>query len=491
MPIIPFGEWLPDAAALGNPGAIVANNVYPGPTSYKPAASLLTTSNALDARARGAVAMKDNSNNVHQFAGDAAKLYRIVGTTWTDSSIMGGYSTGAGERWEFTKFNNKVLATNFSNNPQQLTLGGTAFSDLTTALKARRIATVRDFVVMGNTFDGVDGNQPQRVRWSSINNETDWTVSPTTLADFRDLKTGGAVQAICGGQFGVIVSESSVFRMTWVGSPTVFQIDEVLPGIGALAPGGTVCLGDVAYIMSDKGFVALENGANAAFIGAGKVDRWFLKDLDFAQLHRVYSAVGRQGSIVAWLYPGAGNTGGLPNRIIAYNRTLDRWSTLEVEAQVIWSGLTFGLTLEDLDAVSSSIDALGSSLDSPEWQGGVRTLAGFDSANKSGFFQGATLKATLETKEVELNPGFRTTLNEFYPVVDGANTMVAQLGTRNRQTDGVSYAPPLLQSPTGIFAPRSNARYHRFRISILGEDWSDAIGVQVERENARRGEGRG
>src|SRR3990167_2121036 len=104
--MIRFSEWLPDAAALGNPGALRAVNCFPGLTGYKPALSLQVTTNALDARPRGAIGVKDNTAVVRMYAGDAAKLYELVAQVWTDRSIPGGYTTATGEVWDFARWKN-------------------------------------------------------------------------------------------------------------------------------------------------------------------------------------------------------------------------------------------------------------------------------------------------------------------------------------------------------------------------------------------------
>jgi hypothetical protein len=491
MPIVPFGEWMPDSADVANRGSVIATNVLPGVDSYKPMPSLEVITSALTARPTGAIEARDHDANVYQYAGDVDTIYSLSTTTWNDVSLGGGYSSGSEERWEFVKWRNKVLATNWNDNPQQITMGGAAFSNLTTTLKARHIAVVRDFVVFGNTFDATDGNEPERVRWSAINDETDYTVSATTLSDFRDLNKGGHIQKIEGGEYGVIVSEHSTWRMTFVGSPTVFQIDEVLPGVGAIAPGGVVRLGDVVYIMSESGFVALENGITPISIGAGKVDKYFLADLDVNNVHRISSVADPEAGRIMWSYPGAGNTNGLPNKIICYDRTFNKWSIIEQDAELIWRSSGIGRTLDNLDTISSSIDDLAISLDSSQWKGGYPELAAFDSSFKHGFFSGAPMTATLETREAELNEGARTHLNAFRPMVDGATDVTGKVGSRNRQSDSVSYTSSLNQSASGRFTTRKNARFHRFQLEITDDDWTDAIGVEVDRKDARRADGRG
>jgi hypothetical protein len=486
MPVFPFGEWLPDQAAYRNAGVTVATNVLPSASGYLPVPGFVATTNALDTRPRGAIRARDTDGNAFEFAGDALRLYQDVGDVWTDRSKTGGYATG--ERWEFLAWKNKILATNFSDSPQQITFGAAAFSDLTTAFRARHIAAIRDFVVVGNTFDATDGGVPSRVRWSAFNNETDWTVSPATLSDFQDLKVGG-VERILGGEFGVVFQADSVWRMTFVGAPVVFQFDEVLPGIGTIAPGAVVRDGATAYFLSSRGFFALVNGSQATPIGANKVDRFVLDDLDVNFLDRISATVDPGSHRVLWAYPGAGNVNGRPNRIVVYDPSLDRWSLIEQELELIWSSGGTATTLEQLDSVSASIDDLETSLDSQMWSGSGRLLAAFNAAFENGNFGGDPMAATIESQEVEIHSGARARLNAFRPLVEGG-AVTAQVGTRNRQSDPVTFGAVLSQRASGRFTTRANARYHRVRLNLSGA-WERAIGIQIERDEAKRGGRRG
>lgn len=483
MAIIPFGEWTPDAAALGNPGCIRVVNCYPGLTSYKPVAGLNAITSALTARPRGAIEALDRSNNVLQYAGDAGKLYQLSSSTWGDVSKSGGYTTGDEERWDLVRWKNKILATNFSDSPQQITMGDANFSDLTTDFRARQIAVVRDFVVAANTTDGTDGDVHDRVRWSAFNDETDWTVSPSTLSDFRDLQVGGGIQRLIGGEYGVIVSNRSTFRMSFAGAPTVFQIDEVAPGVGALSSGAVAQIGNQVFIWSEQGFVVLTAGSSLQFIGAGKVDSFARNDLDENYLYRISSIADPRSGRVYFAYPGVGNTGGRPNKIIVYDRIVNKWGFIEVEVELIWRAGATALTLEDLDTINSSLDALPASLDASQWKGGSPRFAGFDENFESGSFIGNSMDAQIDTKEVEINDGAVTQVSAFRPLIDAA-TVTARIGRRSRQTDAVTFGSQLTQSSSGRFTTRSTARYHRFRLELSG-DWTDAIGVAVDPQDAR------
>lgn len=490
MPIVSVNEWVPDAADLGNPGSITVKNALPGLNSYQPLPQLVVTTNALTDRPRGAIEATDASANIYQYAGDETNLYSLSGSTWTDiSKLATTYATAAGERWEFARWKEKIIATNFTDTPQAITFGGANFADLTTALRFRHVGIVKDFVVAGNTFDATDGTVRDRVRWCASGIETDWTVDPATLADFRDLNVGGGIQRIIGGEYGVILSEKSTFRMTFVGTPTVFQIDEVVPGVGCLAPGGAAVLSGFLFYPSEHGFIALQGGSSPTFIGEGKVDRFFRNDLDENYLDRVSSVADPKSGRVFWSYPGAGNTAGTPNKLIVFDRVLNRWGYAEVETELIWRSGGVATTLEALDSITTNLDDLGISLDSSQWKGSAPQLAAFDTTFKNGNFSGSPMTAVVETREMEINAGRQTQLNAFVPLVDGGS-VTARVGKRNRQSDNVTYSPVLNQSSTGRFTHRANARFHRFELTASGE-WTDIIGTQVNREDAPAGGRRG
>lgn len=479
--MIEFAEWLPDLPALENPGATVATNVLPNAKGYLPMPSFSTLTASLDARVRGFIALRDTDGNSYNYAGDATKLYELSNVTWTNVSISGGYTTGADEFWEFAKWGNKVLATNRTNDPQQLILGGANFSVLTTATKARHIAVVRDFVVLGNTNDSVDGGRPHRVRWSAIGDETSWTVSASTLADFQDLQgTGGAVQRIVGGEQGWVFQENSIWRMYFVGSPLAWQFDEVAPGYGTPSPASVVQVGQQIFFLGTDGFYVLRGG-QVVPIGAGKVDKTFFNDMDAGEFDRVYGVADPEAKRVFWAYPGVGHSSGNPNRVLCYDWAFNRWSRVDQVVEIIVNSISEGFTLDGLDALSSSIDALADSLDSRAYTGGVINLSAFNTDHKMGHFGGAAMAATIETAEAQLTPGGRTFVRSVQPSVDGSSGLAVsvQIGARNRQQDAVSFNVATTTNAEGKCPVRSNARYHRARVTTSG-DFTAAVGVDFE-----------
>ena len=477
--MIPFGEWLPDRPARDNPGATEARNVVPIAGGYGPTRSLVTYTNALTARCRGAASGIASDLGVQTFAGDETKLYQLTDSTWADVSKMGGYTTGADERWAFAEFgrdDRQLIATNFSDDVQTWTLGSSSvFADLSaTCPKARHLGVVRDFLVLGNVNDSTDGAVPSRVAWGPIGNPAGvWTPSVSTQAGEQDLATGGEIQAVVGGEYGSIICRSAIHRMTYIGGELIFQFDEVVRNRGCVAPGSVATQGGLTIFLAEDGFVAFD-GASLTNIGANKVDQWFIDNVNSGEYGRLSAAIDPERKLYYCAFP---NIAASPAIIIVFNWELGRWSYIEQECDLLARVLSPGFTLEGLVNISSTLEGLPASLDSRQWQGGALTLGAFATDYKLGSFGGDTKAAVLDTPEVQLSDPRRTFVNGVRPIVDGTATV--SLGTRERPTDAVTWTSAVdPNSRTGVAPFRSDARYHRARVKTSG-DFRFAQGVDI------------
>ena len=475
--MINFPEFLPDQPALDNPGTTVAKNVIPAARGYRSVKDLSAYSGAGDARLRGMIAVKDTGENTNVYAGNASKLYRLSGSTSTalsDVSKGGGYSTGADERWRFIEFGTKVIATNFSDTMQVATIGSGSFADLTTSPpKARYLAVVRDQVWTGYTNES-GTTYPSRVRWSGIGSETTWGSSATSGSDFQDIYDLGIVTGLVGGEYATILCEHGIARAQFVGPPLFYQIDKVETARGCAYPGTVANVGRMVFYAADDGFY-LFDGNSSKPIGAERVNKFWLDRLNKDEAHRITTAVDPERQLIVVSYP---TTGEQPNELLFYNYSLDRWSFAEVTTDMVGSFATAGYTLEQLDNVNGSIDALPDSLDSAAYRGG-QFLFGGSIDNKLAVFGGATLAAQLETSEFQVAPGRRAMLREVVPYTEGSTSVTAQIGTRSRQQDVVSYTAASSLNAEGHIPVRSEGRFHRVRINISG-DWTQAQGIDVK-----------
>lgn len=494
--IIPLGEWLPDLPDLNNPGLTTCVNAFPGAGgSYTPIPGpALAASAAAIGTILGAAYARDVANNTYTYAGDASALYVQAAQTFNvatrlsvSNSAVVAYAVATGDVWEFASWGQTVLATNGTDAVQQISLGAAHFVNLSAAPKARHIAVIKDFVVLGNVSDSAAN--VQRIRWSGINNSSLWSVDATTLADFQDLPgEGGWVQKIISGEQGYVFQERAIWRMTFVGSPLIFQFDKIHDAIGAYAAQGVANYENLIYFLAPDGF-KLFDGSNIQPIGEGKVDKTFLADLDSSYLYNVRAVVFPQLKCVFWQYPGSGNSGGRCNHIIFYSWAYQRWGMINMpppydSIDLIAVSSAIGYTLDGLDAVSSSIDALTFSLDSRQWTGGALSFSAYI-GDDLYYFNAVPLNPELETGDLclmQVQTGIlmnKAQLNEVWPVTQGVSASVTvAVGTRDNVKDATVLGPDLPPGSAGFVPSHALARYHRFNMKMTG-NWEQMQGFDA------------
>jgi len=242
---IQFTEWLPDQPTTT--GALLeANNVYPLTIGYGPFPLSADYSTAASEDLNSVVAAKFNLET-QLFAGGTTKLFKFnpANAGLVDVSKSGGYNSST--RWSFTQFGSTVLASNNQAKIQAWTVGvSSAFADVSaTAPVAKFITVVRDFVVAAN----ISGT-PNKVQWSDINDETDWTSGGASQADYQLIAEGGNITGITGGEFGIVLLERSIIRMTYIGSPLFFQFDAISRNLGCNTPGSIAQYGPNTYFLA-------------------------------------------------------------------------------------------------------------------------------------------------------------------------------------------------------------------------------------------------
>jgi hypothetical protein len=458
--------------------------------SFSASAYIVSTSTDLSVFGDGqTIEVTGSSNNSSTFVISGAPTSTKITTTGTPAilaesagasvTIRRIYTTGSDENWEFAKWGNKVIATNFSDPVQVASIGaGGRFADLAgSPPKARHIAVCRDFVMLGNVNDGTA--YPYRLHWSAIGSEIGWTPG-TNLSDYQDLYNGGAIQKILGGEYATVFCEKSIYRLSYEGLPVIFRVDEIEPGRGTPAPNSVVQLGNAAFYLGLDDFYYFD-GIKSSPIGVGRIAKTFYADLDQSYMNRIVGAVDVINSIVFWSYPGEGNVSGLANKIIAYNYAANKWAG-PINAQLEWlfSGLSEGVTLDGLVSLYGSLDDIPISLDSRYWSGGSTILSAFDSTHKLAAFTGDSMTATIETGEYALNPGQRSLVFGVRPLFDGNGSATAQVGSRNIENDSVTWSAAQSPNSQNNYCNfRANARYHRFRV-IVDDGFTHLFGVDVK-----------
>ncbi|MCP1558404.1 UNVERIFIED_ORG: hypothetical protein M2438_002488 [Methylobacterium sp. SuP10 SLI 274] len=490
---LPLNEWLPDQPALNNPGLTRAHNVIPGAGKfYRPfpgAEPYADTS--LPSRPYAAISLLNNNGNARVFCASKLSLWSQQPDTraWADASRTGGYTTSDLEGWRFTEAYGLNIATNYSDHPQFInTAGGTKFANLTSLVKGRYVATLRDFVLLGNTFDSFDGAVPYRVRWSAIGNPNDWNFSATTQSDFQDILGGGAVQAVIGGEEGTILLKTQIVKMVYVGSPAIFEFRTIYQNKGCAIPQSVITADGKIFFYAEDGFYQLENDRLTA-IGKGKVDHWFATNSNQAAYNRMSVSIDPLNKLVIWLFASADATNLTPDTLLIYNYDTGAWSTASSPTTFLFNALSLPITLAALDR-HGSLAAVPASLDSPVWTGGRAFLAGMDDRGKVFSFSAAALPAVLETGEYQtaqqiaaVSPdpvtADRALVRSVSPKVHGPGDVSVAVAGRVTPQAMTMYGAAVSMNANGWCPQRNDSRYHRYRVSLSG-GWSQVMGVEID-----------
>lgn len=486
---IPLGEYLPDLPTFQNPGLVIVQNALPALLGYKPAPGLVAYTDALSARCQGAAAFLDSNETTYMYAGDASKLYEATAQAWSDESKVGGYNIAASAHWEFVRWGDQVFAANRVDAVQELTMGSGPFADLITSTdkpKGAHMAVVRQFLVLGNTDAALD-----QVRWSAFNDPTDFDEDQATQADSQILASsaggGGRVQKIVGREYGLVFQESAIWRMSYVGTPVIWDFDEIEQSLGAFVAGSVTPFARRVFFLAEDGFRET-NGLTSRRIGANKIDSTFWNDLDHDNAERIVSVIDPEHSLYMVAYPGEGNSSGTPNKILCYNYNTERWAPIvSLEVDALFQALTAGYDLEGLDAVSGSdIDSMVTSLDSRAWLGGLVKLAAFGTDFKTYTFEETSpLDAMFETGDLQLKPGAaQSRVTSVRPRVSGDSpTITCKVGMRKAiNNEAITYSAYKSLNTNGEadFSDQNlDNRYHRFNLKITG-GFEDATHISYE-----------
>ncbi len=382
----------------------------------------------------------------------------------------------ADKQWQFTQFGSLVVAVQENTVPQVYNLSSsTAFADLGgSPPSAAYVSTVGRFLVLSGLL-----SSPYRIQWSGLNATTTWTAGVNS-SDYQDFPDGGIVRGVAGGESGVVFQDQAIRRMSYIpGSPLVFQIERIAQDKGLFAPYSIIRAGDLVFFHSAHGFQKIIPGGVPEQIGRERVDRSLFEELDKTELRMFIGASDPRSTQVYWAYKSTSGVTGLYDKILGYDYALDRFFPIEVTGEYLLGLSQPGITLENLDSLSSSIDAMETTFDSFA----VSTqplISQFSSDHKIGFFSGLNLETTMETSE-QGTDGRRIFVRGFRPVTDAPTVYGSASYRETLQSSALSVPEHSINSRTGRCDLRKSTRYSRMKVRIpAGTAWTYCAGVEID-----------
>lgn len=472
--MIVFPAFEPDRSIFNPASSINVVNCVPVADGWGPLPDLTVISTALAAQCLGAVYVRTSAGAYKIFAGTATKLYQYNSATlgWDDVTRLAGgnYAVPSGDKWSFTVFGSNLIAHNIADDIQFINVdSGTNFALLAgSPPKAKYSWIAGEYLVLGNI-----ASFPNRIMTSGIGDATFWTIGQKGC-DIQDFPDGEEIMGGKGSQQGAVIFQRTRIRsMTVTTGDFSFRTDVLNQDRGVISALSIaeIAPGQYFYYSADGFFL----GVDGTPIGRERVDKWFDAEIDRSATNEIRAMLDPFQKIV-WVQAKRANT---TKFLLGYHWGLDRWCYADNNVTEMASLVTPAVTIDGMDLYYATIDDASEPFDSRLFTGGTPTMAVFDSSNRLCYLTGTPRAATLDTADIELNPGMRSFLREAR-VYTNSPTFTLKAITSDfhggARTVGSAVIP---YSTTATCHFRTPGRIHAFRMEIPeGTDWDHVIGIE-------------
>jgi len=484
---IEFSEWAPDTSDRINPTREARGVISVG-KQYAPFPSLQDYGgNARTADiCQGAGIFYDSAGIPHIFMGDAAKLYELQSRVATDVSQSGGYAVGGSDTWQGAQFGDNVIYVSRNVEPQTYLMGtDTEYSDLAGSPPsgATSVARVGDFLMMG---------VGHTLHWSAFNNSADWVPDVGTQAGNQELdQEQGEIQTIIGLDYAAIFQDRAIRRAIYVGPPVTWDFgqDYVEKARGCISRNAAAPFGRGIFYCADDGFYVFD-GQSSLPIGYGKVDEYFVRNVNYAYRHKICVAIDARRKLAVFGIPTGSSQ--FISELLIYSIQDNRWTHDDEGLEYLFASPAEPYTVENISAIltGNNLDddvealyGLPDDIDSAVYSDIRRHLAGVRTGtHRLGLFTGPNRQAIIDTKEFEPLPGKRGIITEIWPMGDFPQSDVAAAVVSRASLPGAaSVASNATSMNRAGFCPqRVDARFARARVTVgAGAAWRRAEGVHI------------
>jgi len=411
------------------------------------------------------------------FAGQPTRIDEAIGSTWTDRSAAGGYTSN--NRWRFATFGNNTLATNKSQ-PIQQAAPAAAFAPIAGAPQAAIIESVAGFVMAANTNDGVNGDNPERWWCSALFNQADWTPNVTTqCATGRLVDTPGSIRGLRAlGNDCIAYKANSMHIGRYVGPPVVWAWTRVPGNVGCAGHEAVVVADTLHYFVGQDDFYVFD-GTVPRSIGA-PIREWFFDNLNGPFRLEIVGLADLARDHIYWFFHQGTST--TLNACVVYNIRTQQWGKFSMPVSAVLQYDAAAITYDNLGSRFATYDDLPAvTYDSPFWLSGAPAPAVFRPDNRLYTLSGTPGASYLITHDVGDDTAFshlaRITPRYLRRPLTAQATNFYRASLRDLRTQDAT----ALES-RGRFDFRRSAQWHSVRLDFTGPVTISAADFDVQQD---------
>lgn len=195
------------------------------------------------------------------------------------------------------------------------------------APKATALVTTQENILMALGADDGSSLNPRYIKWSTIQDNTDWTPTATNQARDATLQTQGRIMLGKRTPQGILVlTDEGAFLGTYVGPPFVYTFQRVGSGCGAASRQCAAVTQGATFWMSRSGFYQF-NG----FVAPLPCDLtdYVFSDINVAQISKVSAVLFSDHNEVWWLYPSGASLE--VDRAVVFNYLSNIWYPHQID----------------------------------------------------------------------------------------------------------------------------------------------------------------
>lgn len=225
--------------------------------------------------------------------------------------------------WSLDTFGENLVAVMDSDNKlYEWTLNtGTPAAQISGAPDAYALVTTQEGILMALGADDGGGINPRYIKWSGLQNNTDWTPTATNQARDQLLQTQGRIMLGKRVADGVLVlTDEGAFRASYVGPPFVYTFARVGSGCGAVSRQSCAVTQSAAFWMGRNGFFQYNGFVQPL---PCDVQDYVFSDINDGQTSKVCAVLNADFNEVWWLYPSSDSLE--VNRYVVFNYMEGIW----------------------------------------------------------------------------------------------------------------------------------------------------------------------